>query len=123
MTDAGAQDVRTLISLLREIMKEDTKILAAVTCDEAELEMGRTDLPTVRLLAHELIGVAQKALADYIDGDTIIDVKATGRITEAHVMQVLSYAYLSTKRSDLSIKRAIVYDAVSGRSVEVSIGG
>lgn len=63
------------------------------------------------------------ALADYIDGDTIIDVKATGRITEAHVMQVLSYAYLSTKRSDLSIKRAIVYDAVSGRSVEVSIGG
>lgn len=56
------------------------------------------------------------ALADYIDRDTIIDVKATGRITEAHVMQVLSYAYLSTKRSDLSIKRAIVYDAVSGRS-------
>lgn len=62
------------------------------------------------------------ALADYIDRDTIIDVKATGRITEAHVMQVLSYAYLSTKRSDLSIKRAIVYDAVSGRSVEVSVG-
>lgn len=62
------------------------------------------------------------ALADYIDGDTIIDVKATGRITEAHVRQVLSYAYLSTKRSDLSIKRAIVYDAVSGRSVEVSVG-
>lgn len=62
------------------------------------------------------------ALADYIDKDTIIDVKATGRITEAHVMQVLSYAYLSTKRSDLSIKRAIVYDAVSGRSVEVSVG-
>ena len=62
------------------------------------------------------------ALADYIDRDTIIDVKATGHITEAHVMQVLSYAYLSTKRSDLSIKRAIVYDAVSGRSVEVSVG-
>lgn len=62
------------------------------------------------------------ALADYIDRDTIIDVKTTGSITEAHVMQVLSYAYLSTKRSDLSIKRAIVYDAVSGRSVEVSVG-
>lgn len=62
MTDAGAQDVRTLISLLREIMKEDTKILAAVTCDEAELEMGGTDLPTVRMLAHELIDVARKAL-------------------------------------------------------------
>ena len=62
MTDAGAQDVRTLISLLREIMKEDTKILAAITCDEAELEMGGTDLPTVRMLARELIDVARKAL-------------------------------------------------------------
>ena len=67
MTDAGAQDVRTLISLLREIVKEDAKILAAITCDEAELEEGRTDLPTVRMLAHELIDVAQKAL-DALDG-------------------------------------------------------
>lgn len=67
MTGAGAQDVRTLISLLREIMKEDAKILAAITCDEAELEMGGTDLPTVRMLARELIGIAQKAL-DALDG-------------------------------------------------------
>ena len=67
MTAAGAQDVRTLISLLREVMKEDAKILAAVTCDEAELETGGTDLPTVRMLAHELIDVAQKAL-DALDG-------------------------------------------------------
>lgn len=67
MTGAGAQDVRTLISLLREIMKEDAKILAAITCDEAELEMGRTDLSTVRTLARELIGIAQKAL-DALDG-------------------------------------------------------
>lgn len=67
MTDAGAQDVRTLISLLREIMKEDAKILAALTRDEAELEMGGADLPTVRTLARELIGIAQKAL-DALDG-------------------------------------------------------
>lgn len=67
-TDAGAQDVRTLISLLREVMKEDTRILAAITCDEAELEMGGTDLPTVRMLAHELIDVARKAL-DALDGE------------------------------------------------------
>ena len=62
MTDAGAQDVRTLISLLREIMKEDAKILAAITCDEAELMEGGTGLPTVRMLARELIDVARKAL-------------------------------------------------------------
>lgn len=62
MTDAKTQDVLTLIRLLRELMKEDTKTLAAITCDEAELIEGGTSLPTVRLLAHELIGVAQKAL-------------------------------------------------------------
>lgn len=62
MTAAGKQDVLTLIRLLREIMKEDTKTLAAITCDEAELTEGGAGLPTVRLLAHELIGVAQKAL-------------------------------------------------------------
>ena len=48
-------------------MKEGAKILAAIACDEAELEMGRTDLPTVRMLARELIGIAQKAL-DALDG-------------------------------------------------------
>ena len=48
-------------------MKEAAKILAAVTCDEAELEMGSTDLPTARMLAHELIDVARKAL-DALDG-------------------------------------------------------
>ena len=62
MPAAKTQDVLTLIRLLRELMKEDTKTLAAITCDEAELIEGGTGLPTVRLLAHELIGVAQKAL-------------------------------------------------------------
>ena len=63
-----ARDVRTLISLLREIMKEDAKILAAITCDEAELMEGGTGLPTVRALAHELIDVARKAL-DALGGE------------------------------------------------------
>ena len=58
-----ARDVLTLIGLLRELMKEDTKILAAIVSEEAELAMGSTDLPTVRQLAHELIDIAEKALA------------------------------------------------------------
>ena len=61
-TVSNGKDVLALIRLLRELMKEDTKTLAAITCDEAELIEGGTGLPTVRLLAHELIGVAQKAL-------------------------------------------------------------
>lgn len=59
---ASSGDVLTLIRLLREIMKEDAKTLAAITCDEAELMEGGTGLPTVRALAHELIDLAERAL-------------------------------------------------------------
>lgn len=60
-------------------------------------------------------------LADYITEDTILDVKVLGGISEGEVKQVLAYHYLSTKRSDLNIKRVIVYDATSGRHVTVNI--
>ena len=63
LTPAELRDVRTLISILREVVGEDAKILAAITCDEAELMEGGTGLPTVRQLAHELIDIAEKALA------------------------------------------------------------
>lgn len=60
-------------------------------------------------------------LADYITKDTILDVKVRNNIDEKCIRQVLSYYYLSTKRSDLHIKRVIVYDAVNGRSVVIPI--
>ncbi len=60
-------------------------------------------------------------LADYITDDTILDVKVRNYIDEKCVRQVLAYHYLSTKRSDLNIKRVIVYDATSDRAVEVNI--
>ena len=60
-------------------------------------------------------------LADYITPDTILDVKVRNNIDENCVRQVLAYHYLSTKRSDLNIKRVIVYDASSDRAVIVPI--
>lgn len=60
-------------------------------------------------------------LADYINEDTIIDIKTTNSININYIKQVLAYHYLSTKRTDLHIKRVIVYDAVSDRSVEVNL--
>lgn len=59
--------------------------------------------------------------ADFVSEDTIIDLKATNNITSKYVRQVLFYHYLSTKRSDLNIKRVIIYDCVSGRSLEIKI--
>lgn len=60
-------------------------------------------------------------LADYITEDTLLDIKVTNTIDETYIKQVLAYHYLSTMRSDLHIKRVIVYDATSGRSVTVNI--
>lgn len=60
-------------------------------------------------------------LADYITKDTILDVKVRNTIDEKCIRQVLAYHYLSTKRSDLSIKRVIVYDASSDKAVIVNI--
>ncbi|MBR1470435.1 MAG: hypothetical protein IJ600_02185 [Lachnospiraceae bacterium] len=60
-------------------------------------------------------------LADYITEDTILDVKVLNSINERSIRQVLAYHYLSTKRSDIHIKRVIVYDATSDKSVVVNI--
>lgn len=62
-----------------------------------------------------------KGLADYITEDTILDIKTTNNINKDMIKQVLAYHYLSTKRSDLNIKRVIVYDAVSDKSVEINL--
>ena len=60
-------------------------------------------------------------LADYITEDTILDIKVNGNLNENQLRQVLAYQYLSTKRSDLNIKRVIVFDATSGKHVNVDI--
>lgn len=62
-----------------------------------------------------------RGLADYITEDTILDIKTTNRIDSSMLRQVLAYHYLSTKRSDLHIKRVIVYDAVSGKNITINL--
>ena len=69
LTPAEIRDVRTLISILREIVGEDVMVIAAIVSEEAELAMGNTDLPMVRQLAHELIDIAEKALAALEKGE------------------------------------------------------
>ena len=70
MTPAEIRDVRTLISILREVVGEDdVMMIAAIVTEEAELAMGSTDLPTVRQLAHELIDIAEKALSALEKGE------------------------------------------------------
>lgn len=61
------------------------------------------------------------ALCDFLNEDTIIDLKCTSSINEQHIKQVLAYHYLSTKRSDLRIKKLIIYDAPTDRSIEIHL--
>lgn len=72
LTPAEIRDVRTLISILREVVGEgDVMMIAAIVSEEAELAMGSTDLPMVRQLAHELIDIAEKALAALERGEEL----------------------------------------------------
>ena len=61
------------------------------------------------------------ALCDFISEETLLDLKCTSAINEKHLRQVLSYYYLSTKRSDLHIKRLIVFDAPTQRFIEIKL--
>ena len=62
-------------------------------------------------------------LADFITEDTILDVKVRNNIDENCLRQVLAYHYLSSKRSDINIKKVIVYDAVSDKAISIDILG
>lgn len=61
------------------------------------------------------------ALCDFITKDKIVDIKCTSNITIEHVLQVLAYHYLSTKRDDLDIKELIIFDAVKNKYVRIKI--
>jgi len=60
-------------------------------------------------------------VADFITEDTILNIKTNGYIDATDVRQALGYHYLSTKRSDLHIRRVIIYDAYTDKSVTVNI--
>ena len=63
LSPSATRDVQTLIRLLQKAGGEgDVQMLAALINEEADLRAGKTDLPTVRQLAHELIDLAERAL-------------------------------------------------------------
>ena len=61
------------------------------------------------------------ALCDFISENTILDLKCTSKIDEKCLKQILSYYYLSTKRTDLHIKKLIIFDAPTQRFIEINL--
>lgn len=58
-------------------------------------------------------------LADIMSKNTIVDIKCTNYIDEKMVKQVLGYYFLSQYRNDVDIQNVIIYDATSGKHVNV----
>lgn len=55
--------VQVLISILRKVVGEsDIELFAKIINEEAKFKEGNVDLPVVRSLAYELIGIAKEAL-------------------------------------------------------------
>lgn len=61
------------------------------------------------------------AICDFISEDTILDLKCTSKIDEKCLKQILSYYYLSTKRTDLHIKKLIIFDAPTQRFIKIDL--
>ena len=65
LSPSATRDVQTLIRLLQKAVGEgDVQMLAALINEEADLRAGKTDPPTTRRLAHELIDLAERALEE-----------------------------------------------------------
>lgn len=60
------------------------------------------------------------ALADFIIGDTILDLKCTSSINEKYIKQVLAYHWLSTKHN-LNINNVMVYDAIKEKYIRINV--
>lgn len=61
--------VQVLISILRKVVGEsDIELFAKIINEEAKFKEGNVDLPIVRSLAYELIGIAKEALI-VLEGD------------------------------------------------------
>ncbi len=59
-------------------------------------------------------------LADYIIGDTIIDLKCTSSIDEKYMKQLLAYYWLSTKHN-MDIKKIMIYEAMKNKYVLIDM--
>lgn len=79
------------------------------------------NIERAQCIDHRLLFDCFTGLIDLMDDETIIDIKCTNAITEQMALQVLSYYWLSQFRSDLHIKRVIIYDAISQRNVTIEL--
>ena len=107
--------------LSKDEMKDFVDTVIRLGTKAAEFCKNKIDITNARNTNPILQTAPFVGLADLIDQETIIDIKCTNHIDINMIKQVLAYQFLSLFRSDLHIKRVIVYDAVADKFVEIPI--
>ena len=74
---------------------------------------------TDNTLNHAISTTYCTGLVDAMSRKTIVDIKCTGNITATMILQVLTYGYFMRTTRLLPIERAVIYDALSGRHIEI----
>lgn len=113
----------TVEQLIEQNKSEFIKTVIELGTKTAEFIRSRCNIDEVKVSNHSFNTGHVMGLADVVSHDTIIDIKCTNNITRNMLRQVLSYYWLSTFRFDLDIKNLIVFDAVSGKFVEIKVNG
>lgn len=79
------------------------------------------DVQKAAKTCHELNTEHIIGVMDACDGETIVDIKVTGHINLSMIKQVLAYYVLSPTIPGMNIKRVIVYDVTTNRSVTIRL--
>ena len=124
----AARLVRTISidKLLDGSNDEFVKVVAELSHRSAEFIRGEfgieNGLQSMEQLKSPNLSVRHvTGLCDFINKDTIIDLKVTNHIDAKMMRQMFGYHYLSTRREDLEIKQVIVFDAISGKHTRMMV--
>ena len=123
MKQTYGSNVRLKTPSVKELMetKGFNEIIIELGTTAAEFIKKHIKTKTATKLSHSFITSHFSGLADVMDDETIIDIKCTSKIDRTMLKQVLAYYYLSSFRFDVNIKRVIVYEAVTGKSITITL--
>lgn len=120
----GAQAKRYVPAVTCKALQNNERFIDVVTQlgkRSAKFIESTINIKNVNEHPHAIQSDGLKGLIDITDGETILDIKVTGRIDANMVKQVLAYYYLSQFRSDMKISKVSVYDAITERHIEISL--
>ena len=113
--------VPTVMTLRKKESSDFINTVIQLGTKTADFARAHLDINAAKKMNHAFNTKHIVGMADFMDHNTIIDLKCTNYIDNQMLRQVLAYHLLSQFRPDLDIKKVIVYDAVSGKFIEIDL--